>query len=106
MRFLLRSAFWLGLVFHAMPLGGARPSDAVPNPRDAVAGLPTPGRDGAAASAIAGAAVRAPFGPRSAADKTASRAAPAAKPARSSVDTLSAADRLPSWRGSGPRSTT
>ena len=105
MRFLLRSAFWLGLVFHAMPLGQARLSDVVPNPRDAV-GLATSDRDGEAASAIAGAVVRAVFEPRpAAADKTAARAAPAAKPARPSVDTLSAADRLPPWRGPGARST-
>ena len=30
MRFMLRTIFWLGLVYHAMPWGDARLSDALP----------------------------------------------------------------------------
>ena len=39
MRFLLRSAFWLGLTFHAMPWGDAKLSDALPDATPAVVGL-------------------------------------------------------------------
>ena len=39
MRFLLRSAFWLGLTFHAMPWGDAKLSDALPDATPAIVSL-------------------------------------------------------------------
>jgi len=98
MRFLLRTVFWLGLTFHAMPWGDARWSDALPDARAALgAALATQGPDATAPAAIAGALLRASFDPQS--------ATPAARPKakRASVDTLSPADRLAPWRGPGLR---
>jgi hypothetical protein len=94
MGFMLRTAFWLGLAFHAMPWGEARWSDAIPDARAALgAALATQGPDAAASAVIAGAVLRATFDPQS--------ATPAARPqtTRASVDTLSPADRLAPWRG-------
>ena len=94
MRFLLRTAFWLGLTFHAMPWGDAKLSDALPAATPALVGL-------AAASAnndAAGVLVR--FALRGALD---SDAQPAAKPLRGSLDTLSPEDRAPPWRGPQPK---
>ncbi len=107
MGFLLRSAFWLGLVFNAMPWGEARLTDAVPAARDALAaGLATQVRDTDAASAIARAVLRTTIEPQPASvGKAATRAEPSPKTKRASVDTLSASDRLPPWRGAGLRST-
>ena len=106
MGFLLRSAFWLGLVFHAMPWGDARLTDAVPVARDAlVAGLATQTHDGTATT-LANAVLRAAFDPQSAtAPKVGAAPERSIKPRRPSVDTLSAADRQPPWRGLGLRST-
>ncbi|MGD1037877.1 MAG: hypothetical protein ABR878_11915 [Roseiarcus sp.] len=103
MGFLLRSAFWLGLAFNAMPWGEARWSDAVPDARDALAAsVATQVHDGETASAIARALVRTALEPRPAsAGKAAARAEPLAKTRRASVDTLSSADRLAPWRGPG-----
>ncbi|MGO4872594.1 MAG: hypothetical protein ACLPGW_18650 [Roseiarcus sp.] len=105
MGFLLRSAFWLGLVFHAMPWGETRFADAVPSARDALAaGLATQSRDGGAASAIASAVVRAALEPRPAsADKAAARPDRSLTMNRASIDTLSPNDRLAPWRGAGAR---
>ncbi|MGD0184377.1 MAG: hypothetical protein ABSC25_03905 [Roseiarcus sp.] len=99
MGFLLRSAFWLGLAFNAMPWGEARLSDAVPAARELAAGAATQGRDGAA-SAVAGALLRAALASRPPVGDAATR--PAAT-RRASVDTLSAADRVAPWRGAGAR---
>jgi hypothetical protein len=98
MRFLLRTVFWLGLTFHAMPWGDARWSDALPDARAALgAALATQAPDATAPERIAGALLRASFDPQS--------ATPAARPpaARASVDTLTQADRLAPWRGPGLR---
>ena len=91
MRFLLRSAFWLGLTFHAMPWGDAKLSDALPDATPAVVSLAvaTAAGDGAVGDLARGAL-------RGALDLAAPAAA---KPQRASLDTLSAADRLPPWRG-------
>lgn len=107
MGFLLRSAFWLGLVFHAMPLGETRLTDAVPAARDALAaGMAAQGPGGQAASAIARAALRAALEPQPAgAGKAATRPEPALKAKRASIDTLSLSDRLAPWRGLGLRPT-
>ena len=103
MGFLLRSAFWLGLVFHAMPWGDARWTDVVPSARDALAAsAATQGRDGETASTIVRAVLSAALEPRpGSADKAAMRAEPSANARRVSVDTLSSADRLAPWRGGG-----
>ena len=91
MRFLLRSAFWLGLTFHAMPWGDAKLSDALPDAAPAVVSLAAASVNGdSAVGALARSALR------GALDLDAPAAA---KPQRASLDTLSAADRLPAWRG-------
>lgn len=107
MGFLLRSAFWLGLVFHAMSWGDARLTDFVPSPSQTLAaGLAAQSGDGQAVSAIAGAVLRGALEPQSASlAKTAARAESPAKVKRPSIDTLSAADRLPVWRGAPLRGT-
>ena len=99
MRFLLRTVFWLGLTFHAMPWGDARWSDALPDARAALGaahGDAGPRREGAP--------------PRSPARSCALRSTRSPRPrrrarqtTRASVDTLSPADRLPPWRGPGLR---
>jgi hypothetical protein len=112
MGFLLRSAFWLGLVFHAMSWGDARLTDVVPSPAQTLAaGLAAQSGDGGAAGAIARAVLRGALEPRAAETKTAARAEPSpktepsAKTKRPSVDTLSVADRAPAWRGAALRGT-
>jgi hypothetical protein len=92
MRFLLRSAFWLGLVFHAMPWGDARFSDALPAAGPALASLAATTGDGAAGM-LARAALRGAF----------DIDAPAARPQPASLDTLIPADRRPPWRGPSAR---
>ena len=83
MGFLLRSAFWLGLVFHAMPLGDAQLSDAVPAARDALAaGMATQAGGGGAASAIARAVLRTALEPQPTAP-TRPRRVPSRRPRRS-----------------------
>ena len=91
MRFLLRSAFWLGLTFHAMPWRRCELADALPDPRAAIASLTAEDHDGAAAKAVVGAVLRARAQlacarPR----RRAPRRLRAAKPTRPSVDTLTA----------------
>ncbi|MGD0642770.1 MAG: hypothetical protein ABSC22_18680 [Roseiarcus sp.] len=105
MGFLLRSTFWLGLVFHAMPLGEVRLADAVPSARDALAAsLATQSRDGGVASAAASAVLRAALEPRPAsAGKAVTPPDRLLKARRVSVDTLTASDRLVRWRGPGAR---
>ncbi|MGD1016539.1 MAG: hypothetical protein ABR863_08890 [Roseiarcus sp.] len=104
MSFLLRTAFWLGLTFNAMPWGDARWADAVPDARAALgAGLATPSRDQGGAAAIARAIVSAALESRPA-SPAAPRIGPPPQARRASVDTLSAADRLPPWRGPVARS--
>jgi hypothetical protein len=107
MGFLLRSAFWLGLVFHAMSWGDARLTDFVPSPSQTLAaGLAAQSGDSQAVSAIAGAVLRGALEPQTAsAAKTAARFDPSPKTKRPSLDTLSAADRLPVWRGAALRGT-
>jgi hypothetical protein len=105
MRFLLRCAFWLGLVFHAMPWGDARLTDVLPDgARSTIVGLASKGAGDEAASAIAQAVLRSTLDPRESAPNAAPPDAPA-KARRATVDTLSAADRLPPWRGPGLRGT-
>jgi hypothetical protein len=91
MRFLLRSAFWLGLTFHAMPWGDAKLSDALPDVAPAVVSLAMASANGdGALGALAHSALRGAL----------DLDAPAAvKPQRAPLDTLSAGDRLPPWRG-------
>jgi hypothetical protein len=107
MRFLLKSAFWLGLVFHAMPWGDARLSDVVPEgSASAIVGLASQGAAGQAASTIAQAVLRSTLEPSEPAQSaSAARPESPAKTRRASVDTLSPADRLPPWRGAGLRGT-
>jgi hypothetical protein len=105
MRFLLRSVFWLGLTFHAMPWDGAQLADVAPDPRAAIASLTAEDHDGAAAKAVVGAVLRAALDSPATPAAAPARAVPAAKPTRPSVDALTAADRLPPWRGFGLRST-
>jgi hypothetical protein len=107
MRFLLRSAFWLGLVFHAMPWGDARLTDVVPEgAASTIAGLASQGAGSEAASAIAQAVLRSTLDPREPAQSVATARPDAqVKTRRASVDTLSATDRLPPWRGAGLRGT-
>lgn len=107
MRFLLRSAFWLGLVFHAMFAGDARVADVVPSAgQTLIAGLASQNADTQAATTIARAVLRATLEPQASNEaKPATSVAPAAKAKRASVDTLSVADRQPPWRGSGLRGT-
>ncbi len=106
MGFLLRSAFWLGLVFNAMPWGETRLTDAVPAARDALAaGMAAQSHDAGAASAIASAVLRTALEPRPAsAGKAATRPEPSIKTRGASIDTLSAADRLAPWRLAAARS--
>ena len=91
MRFLLRSAFWLGLTFHAMPWGDAKLSDALPDAAPAVVSLAMASANGdGALGALARGALRGAL----------DLDAPAAtKPQHGSIDTLSPVDRLPPWRG-------
>jgi hypothetical protein len=104
MGFLLRTAFWLGLAFNAMPWGEARLTDAVPNARDALgAAVATQSRDEGGTAAIARAVLSAALESRPA-SPAAARPGPSPETRRASVDTLSAADRLPPWRGPGARS--
>jgi len=91
MRFLLRSAFWLGLTFHAMPWGDAKLSDALPAATPAVVGLAVATANG---DGVVGAMARNAL--RGALDLD---APVAAKPQRASIDTLSPTDRTPAWRG-------
>jgi len=91
MRFLVRSAFWLGLTFHAMPWGDAKLSDALPDAAPAVVRLAVASATGdSSVGALARGALR------GALDLDAPAAA---KPQRASLDTLSTADRAPPWRG-------
>jgi hypothetical protein len=104
MGFLLRTAFWLGLAFNAMPWGEARLTDAAPAARAALgAGLTTQSRDEGGTAAIARAILSAALESRPA-SPAATRPELSPKTARASVDTLTAADRLPPWRGPGARS--
>jgi hypothetical protein len=94
MRFLLRSAFWLGLTFHAMPWGDARLSDALPAAAPTLVSLAAASANDGATGALARAALRGAFDVGQPA---------AAKPLRGSLDTLSAEDRQPPWRSPSPR---
>jgi len=107
MRFLIRSAFWLGLVFHAMPWGDVRLSDIAPSPAQTLAaGLALESGDAGAAGAIARAALRGALEPDPAGETARSPSLePPAKAKRASTDTLSVADRAPTWRGVGLRGT-
>ncbi len=107
MGFLLRSAFWLGLVFHAMPLGETRLTDAVPAARAALAaGMAAQDSDGDAASSIARAVLRTALEPQpTRAAAAATRPEPSTRTRRASIDTLSLSDRLAPWRGAGLRPT-
>lgn len=96
MRFLLRSAFWLGLTFHAMPWGDAKLSDALPDAAPAIVSLAAASANDGAAGTLARAALRGAFD---------LDAPAAAKPLRGSLDTLSADDRQPPWRGPAARRT-
>lgn len=107
MGFLIRSAFWLGLTFHAMSWGDAQLADFVPSSAGTLAaGLAARTGDGDAASLIAHAVLRGAIQPRPAYEiKTAAPSESATKFRRASVDTLSAADRAPVWRGAPLRGT-
>ncbi|HEY1943778.1 MAG TPA: hypothetical protein VGH40_16840 [Roseiarcus sp.] len=108
MGFLLRTAFWLGLTFHAMSWGDARLSDVVPSQAQSLAAsLSGKSDDGDAAGLIARAVLRGALQPEPAPEaKPRSRVAESAsKSKRASVDTLSSADRLPPWRGASLRGT-
>jgi hypothetical protein len=90
MRFIIRSVFWLGLVYHAMPWGDGRLSDALPAAAPALVSLAATNGDGAAGQ-IARAVLR------GALDVDAQ--APALKPRPASLDTLTPEDRHAPWRG-------
>jgi len=91
MRFLLRSAFWLGLTFHAMPWGDAKLSDALPDATPAIVSLAVASANGdGAVGALARGALRGALDLETSA---------ATKPQKASFDTLSRADRTPPWRG-------
>lgn len=108
MGFLLRTAFWLGLTFHAMSWGDARLSDVVPSQaQNLAASLAGKSDDGDAASLIARAVLRGALQPELAPEaKLHSRVAESGpKGKRASIDTLSGADRLPPWRGAPLRGT-
>ncbi len=101
MGFLLRTAFWLGLTFHAMSWGDARLSDVVPSQAQSLAAsLTGKSDDGDAAGVIARAVLRGALQPEPAPEPKHPRLAEATpRRKRASVDTLSSADRLPPWRG-------
>jgi hypothetical protein len=107
MGFLIRSAFWLGLTFHAMSWGDARLTDFVPSSAQSLAaGLAARGAEGEAASAIVHGVLRGALQPRAAEEtRPTPRSEASAKFRRASVDTLSAADRRPAWRGAALRGT-
>jgi len=90
MRFLLRSAFWLGLTFHAMPWGDVKLADALPVVAPTLVSLAAVGANSDAGGALTRIALRGALDLET---------PPAAKPLRGSLDTLSPEDRLPPWRG-------
>jgi hypothetical protein len=98
MRFMLRSIFWLGVVYHAMPWGDARLSDALPDAGPALARLATSNSDNAA-SLIARAALRGALD----LDRPLAKDGVAARPQPASLDTLTPDDRRAPWRGTGLR---
>jgi hypothetical protein len=93
MRFMLKSIFWLGLVYHAMPWGDARLGDAAPT----LASLAASGGE-EATSLIARAALRGALD----LDAPLANAAPA-KSQPASLDTLTPDDRRAPWRGAAAR---
>ncbi len=109
MGFLLRTCFWLGLTFHAMSWGDARLSDVVPpgTAQTLASSLVSASADSDAAGVIARTMLRGALEPQPAAEaKPRNRVAePAPKAKRAPVDTLSAADRVPPWRGASLRGT-
>ena len=106
MGFLIRSCFWLGLTFHAMSWGDARLADFVPTPAQAVAvGLAAQNGDGGAASTIARAVLRGALDAQLTGDAGITARSEPSKSRRASIDSLSAADRLPVWRGAPLRGT-
>ena len=108
MGFLLRTAFWLGLTFHAMSWGDTRLTDVVPGQAQTLAAsLAGKAADSDAAGLIARAVLRGALQPESAPEtKPRLRVVEsAAKAKHPSVDTLSAADRLAPWHGPPLRGT-
>jgi hypothetical protein len=114
MTFLLRSAFWLSIVYAHMPFDGGEAVRAVGQTQSAiVASAAGAARDkcaqnGASCRAIFGAAagILLPAGPDRPLDAPAPppRAAGKAKAARPSANSLSAADLASPWRGRPARS--
>jgi hypothetical protein len=98
MRFMLKSIFWLGLVYHAMPWGDARFGDALPDPAPALASLAANGGD-EATRLIARAALRGTLD----LDAPLAKDAGPAGPQPASLDTLTPEDRRAPWRGLGLR---
>lgn len=90
MRFFLRTAFWLGLTFHAMPWGDMKLSDALPAATPALVSLAAASANSEAAGGLVTLALRGALDPAT---------QPAAEPLRGSMDTLSADDRAAPWRG-------
>lgn len=104
MFFLLRCAFWLGLVFSAMQWPGDAPK--LPNANEASAQVAAHVATGVRkvctrnpAACLEAASVASDF--LKSQDKPGDKPAdkPAAKPAGRGVDTLAAVDRSPVWRG-------
>ncbi|MBV8474542.1 MAG: hypothetical protein JO234_14085 [Hyphomicrobiales bacterium] len=110
MGFLLRTAFWLGLTFHAMSWGDARLSDVVPpgTAQTLASGLVAASADSDAAGVIARTMLRGALQPQPAAADAKPRARLAetnVKAKRPSLDTLSTTDRQAPWRGAPLRGT-
>jgi hypothetical protein len=94
MRFIIRSVFWLGLVYHAMPWGDGRLSDALPAAAPALVSLAATSSD-VAAGQLARAMLRGALD----VEMPAPAQAPALKPQPASLDTLTPEDRQAPWRG-------
>jgi hypothetical protein len=98
MRFIVRSVFWLGLVYHAMPWGDGRLSDALPAAAPALVSLAATSGDGAAGQ-LARAVLRGALD----VEAPAPAQAPALKAQPASLDTLTPDDRRAPWRGPASR---
>jgi len=109
MMFLLRSAFWLSIVYAHMPLDDGEVKRALDETRGAaVAGVAGAAaakcaEDRAACRALVGAATAIVFDPGAARFGAPSRAAGKAKADRPSANSLSSDDLAPPWRGPRPK---
>jgi hypothetical protein len=108
MMFLMRSTFWFGLVVSNMPLhhvetpplGDPLQSTAIVSISRAVGAACA--QEGASCRAVLG-AVASGLAASEEARRQAARAEPSARARRPSVNTLTAQDMAPPWRGPQPR---